>query len=354
MLGKLIKEAREKQGISQSKLGELIGKTQSDISKYENGTMIIPNEVLPDIANHLHIPQGKIKETLWESIVYNSYSYLSDVSFAKYQDIFDDLVERYNAEIDKWDSHYQEFKKEYFEKVNFIAKLVEQNNITTFDKAVDYILYDLSEMVNKTSEGILKSFDIFVCLSLLYKNDEETIKVISEFMSFFEHCFAKDEVFSAHQKIIEHSCLITDDMLFYNKSFLFKYNPRNLKNFINCLDLELSFYKTHQDLKISDKNKNMFYTFFLLSFIIQKKHNVIHDFKIFVNIYLSSLDMLDVILGTLHGNRTLIEEIVNDILKYDVCTEIGLKQQVEKKDYEFYLNLYDYLEHYIIARYIGE
>ena len=64
--------------------------------------------------------------------------------------------------------------------------------------------------------------------------------------------------------------------------------------------------------------------------------------------------MLDVILGTLHGNRTLIEEIVNDILKYDVCTEIGLKQQVEKKDYEFYLNLYDYLEHYIIARYIGE
>ncbi len=59
-IGDAIKKARENKKFTQKELGEIIGKTESSIRKYENGSIEIPLSVLDSIANALEVPTMEI------------------------------------------------------------------------------------------------------------------------------------------------------------------------------------------------------------------------------------------------------------------------------------------------------
>lgn len=52
-IGSLIKELRLKKGFTQGQLGDMVGKTNESIKKYESGYTTIPIDVLSNIANAL-------------------------------------------------------------------------------------------------------------------------------------------------------------------------------------------------------------------------------------------------------------------------------------------------------------
>ena len=52
-IGNIIKELRLEKGITQSKLGDMIEKTNESIKKYESGYTTIPIDVLSNIAEAL-------------------------------------------------------------------------------------------------------------------------------------------------------------------------------------------------------------------------------------------------------------------------------------------------------------
>ena len=56
ILGKRIREARERLGMTQEELAEKLNKAQNAISSYENGTRAIRISELPDLANALEVP----------------------------------------------------------------------------------------------------------------------------------------------------------------------------------------------------------------------------------------------------------------------------------------------------------
>jgi transcriptional regulator with XRE-family HTH domain len=55
-MGKLIREAREGRGLSQTQLAEIIGKRRASISEIENGKMMVDVISLTMMANHLQKP----------------------------------------------------------------------------------------------------------------------------------------------------------------------------------------------------------------------------------------------------------------------------------------------------------
>lgn len=59
-VGMNIKQARKKKGLKQKELAELIGFSESSISKYEQGLIQIPNTVLERIAKVLEVPLFEI------------------------------------------------------------------------------------------------------------------------------------------------------------------------------------------------------------------------------------------------------------------------------------------------------
>lgn len=54
-IGYKIKETRKSKGLTQNELGELIGKTESSVQKYENGITEVPLSVLEKIADALDV-----------------------------------------------------------------------------------------------------------------------------------------------------------------------------------------------------------------------------------------------------------------------------------------------------------
>lgn len=54
-MGKAIKKARRNKKLTQKQLGEIIGKAESTIRKYENGGIEIPNSVLTEIGKALGV-----------------------------------------------------------------------------------------------------------------------------------------------------------------------------------------------------------------------------------------------------------------------------------------------------------
>jgi transcriptional regulator with XRE-family HTH domain len=56
----LIREVREQRGLTQTKLGELVGKSMPTISKYENDQMEIRAVLLVRIAEVLGVPVTRL------------------------------------------------------------------------------------------------------------------------------------------------------------------------------------------------------------------------------------------------------------------------------------------------------
>lgn len=55
-VGQRIREARERLGLTQEALGQLIGRTQYSISQYESGSRAIAITELPALARALNVP----------------------------------------------------------------------------------------------------------------------------------------------------------------------------------------------------------------------------------------------------------------------------------------------------------
>ena len=62
-----IKQARKKKKMKQKELAELIGYTESSISKYEQGLVDIPNTVIGLIARALDVTPVELLGESWES-----------------------------------------------------------------------------------------------------------------------------------------------------------------------------------------------------------------------------------------------------------------------------------------------
>jgi transcriptional regulator with XRE-family HTH domain len=54
-IGNAIKKARKEKKLTQKQLGDIIGKAESTIRKYENGSIEIPNSVLTEIGRVLGV-----------------------------------------------------------------------------------------------------------------------------------------------------------------------------------------------------------------------------------------------------------------------------------------------------------
>ncbi len=67
LVGRNIKQARKKRHLKQKELAEMIGYTESSISKYEQGLIEIPNTVIEMIATALHVsPLQLLGSEEWE------------------------------------------------------------------------------------------------------------------------------------------------------------------------------------------------------------------------------------------------------------------------------------------------
>ncbi len=55
-IGSRIKQYRKAKGITQAQLGEMVGRTESSITKYEAGSVDIPLTVIDKIAESLEVP----------------------------------------------------------------------------------------------------------------------------------------------------------------------------------------------------------------------------------------------------------------------------------------------------------
>ncbi len=67
IVGMNIKQARKKKKMKQKELAELIGYTESSISKYEQGLVDIPNTVIGLIARALDVTPVELLGESWES-----------------------------------------------------------------------------------------------------------------------------------------------------------------------------------------------------------------------------------------------------------------------------------------------
>lgn len=59
-IGKKLKRLRKEKGLTQKQLGELIGKKEITIRKYENGNISIPLDTLNKIANLLNVTTSEL------------------------------------------------------------------------------------------------------------------------------------------------------------------------------------------------------------------------------------------------------------------------------------------------------
>lgn len=55
-LGKILRTFREERGLTQKELGHAVGRTQTEIQRWETGSVRIPAEDLPALATALDVP----------------------------------------------------------------------------------------------------------------------------------------------------------------------------------------------------------------------------------------------------------------------------------------------------------
>src|SRR4051794_7340078 len=102
-MGQRIREARERRGLTQEALGQLIGRNQHAISHYESGTRAIVVTELPAIAKALQVPIeyffGNVVDPDEEAL--GLVSELSTLPPGQRKTI----VERWRLELEWWKKH---------------------------------------------------------------------------------------------------------------------------------------------------------------------------------------------------------------------------------------------------------
>lgn len=103
-VGMNIKQARKKKGLKQKELAELIGFSESSISKYEQGLIQIPNTVLERIAKVLDVPLFELLP--WET------EFNSDGKLSKESRIFDEIKSLFGKNVTDLLNNYLQLNKE--------------------------------------------------------------------------------------------------------------------------------------------------------------------------------------------------------------------------------------------------
>nr|DAP92771.1 MAG TPA: helix-turn-helix domain protein [Caudoviricetes sp.] len=103
-VGMNIKQVRKKKGLKQKELAELIGFSESSISKYEQGLIQIPNTVLERIAKVLEVPLFEILP--WDD------EFNSNGKLAKESRIFDEIERVFGKGADDLLMNYVQLNQE--------------------------------------------------------------------------------------------------------------------------------------------------------------------------------------------------------------------------------------------------
>ena len=67
-IGENIRRVRKKSGLTQAQFGEIIGKSQSTVYSYENGSVIPSFEVLTIISHFFDVPVGYLMGIEWQPL----------------------------------------------------------------------------------------------------------------------------------------------------------------------------------------------------------------------------------------------------------------------------------------------
>lgn len=78
-IGESIRRVRKKNGFTQAQFGELIGKSQSTIYSYENGTVIPSFETLVNISQLFGVPMGQLMGIEWNPLSGKALRELYDI-----------------------------------------------------------------------------------------------------------------------------------------------------------------------------------------------------------------------------------------------------------------------------------
>lgn len=67
-IGENIRRVRKKSGLTQAQFGEVIGKSQSTVYSYENGSVIPSFEVLAEISHYFGVSVGHLMGIEWNPL----------------------------------------------------------------------------------------------------------------------------------------------------------------------------------------------------------------------------------------------------------------------------------------------
>ncbi len=78
-IGENIKRVRKKSGLTQAQFGEVIGRSQSAVYSYENGSVIPSFEVLADISHFFNVSVGYLMGIEWSPLSGKTLRELYDI-----------------------------------------------------------------------------------------------------------------------------------------------------------------------------------------------------------------------------------------------------------------------------------
>lgn len=85
-IGESVMRVRKKSGLTQAQFGELIGKSQSAVYSYENGSVIPSFDTLVLISQLFGVPVGQLMGIEWTSLSGKSIRELYDMYISEAED----------------------------------------------------------------------------------------------------------------------------------------------------------------------------------------------------------------------------------------------------------------------------
>lgn len=135
VIGNNIKEQRKRQRYTQSQLADMIGKTESTIRKYENGSIQVPNNVLQRIAQVLKVSPVDLtgwasydeqhKDSIKEISEFGAFIfYLESISYKvninpESAETFSALLTKNGISTTYTDAEFKEFQKTIQESIDY-------------------------------------------------------------------------------------------------------------------------------------------------------------------------------------------------------------------------------------------
>lgn len=126
VVGMNIKQARKKKKMKQKELANLIGYTESSISKYEQGLVDIPNTVIGLIARALDVSPVELLGESWES------EFNPDSSLAEETKILESIKSLYGDDVVKLLQQFQQLNLSGKQK--FLSDLEDMTMIPKYQK----------------------------------------------------------------------------------------------------------------------------------------------------------------------------------------------------------------------------